>query len=80
MGSPYSARSAASACPLASLGMSWEDMSSQAYTFALARPIADMSQNVAECLADMSARSPTCQRPEGGTDADMSANTDMSSV
>ena len=33
-----------------------------------------MSQNVAECLADMSARSPTCQRPEGGTDADMSAD------
>ena len=46
----------------------------------------DMSQNVAECLADISVRSTACQRPGGGTDvyvsagADISSNADMSSM
>ena len=54
-------------------------MSSGVCTFLLTRNVADMSQNVAECLADTSARSPTCQRPEGGADAEMSADANMSS-
>ena len=61
------------------LGMSCEDMSSGACKFASARHFADMLRNAVECLVDMSARSPTCQWPEGGVDADMSADADMSS-
>ena len=48
--------------------------------FALARHVLEKSQNVAEYFAKMSMRSPICQWPGSGIDADISADADMPTI
>ena len=59
--------------------MPLEDMPFGACKVALARHVIDMSRKVTDCIDEMSARSPICQQPRGGADADMSADADISS-
>ena len=55
-------------------------MSFGVYNFASARHVPDMSRHLAIFLAKTSVRRSICQWPGGGTDVDMSADADMSSI